>query len=140
VGQLIVGTRADVMFPKKPTLWFFPQEQDCPACRSSLHIQKTWTKNVVTMDIGAFRAKEIVMMCPHGHGSFVSTQLRNLAPTNGTFGFDVIVKVGYALFVHCRNNHEVLAELAAKNVLMSEREISYLGRKFIIYLALASIH
>jgi hypothetical protein len=127
------------MFPKKPTLRFFPQEQDCPACRSRLHIQKTWTKDVVTMDIGAFCAKEIVMMCPHGHGSFVSTQLRNLAPTNGTFGFDVIVKVGYALFVHCRNNQEVLAELAAKNVFMSEREISYLGRKFIIYLALAHL-
>ena len=90
------------------------------------------------MDIGVFRAKEIVMMCPHqDHGSFVSTQLRNLAPTNGTFGFDVIVKVGYSLFVHCRNNREVLTELAAKNVFMSERKISYLGRKFIIYLAIA---
>ena len=30
-----------------------------------------------------------------------------------------------------------MAELAAKNVFISEREISYLGRKFIIYLALA---
>jgi len=137
VGQLIAGTRADVLFPIKPTLRFFPQEQDCPVCCSSLHIQKTWTKDVVTMDIGAFCAKETVMVCPHGHGSFVSTQLRNLAPVNGTFGFDVIVKVGYSLFVHCRNNQEILAKLAAKNIFMSEREISYLGRKFIIYLAIA---
>lgn len=137
MGQLIAGTRADVLFPKKPTLRFFPQEQACPVCHSTLHIQKTWTKDVVTMDIGAFCAKEIVMMCPQNHGAFVSTQLRNLAPTNGTFGFDVIVKVGYSLFVHCRNNQEVLTELAAKNVFMSEREISYLGRKFIIYLAIA---
>lgn len=90
------------------------------------------------MDIGAFRAKETVLMCPHhDHTSFVSDQLRNLAPANGTFGFDIIVKVGYSLFVRCRNNLEVMAELAAKNVFMSEREISYLGRKFIIYLAIA---
>ena len=42
-----------------------------------------------------------------------------------------------ALFVHCRNNQEIIKELAAKNVFMSEQEISYLGRKFVIYLALA---
>lgn len=89
------------------------------------------------MDIGTFRARETVMMCPHGHGSFVAEQLRNLVPAKGTFGFDVIVEVGYALFVHCRNNQEVMAKLAVKNVFMSEREVSYLGRKFIIYLAIA---
>jgi hypothetical protein len=42
-----------------------------------------------------------------------------------------------ALFVHCRNNQEIIKELAAQNVFISEQEISYLGRKFVIYLALA---
>ena len=60
-----------------------------------------------------------------------------LFPENSTFGFDVIVEVGYLLFIHCRSNQEVMGELAAKNVFMSEREVSYLGRKFIIYLAIA---
>jgi len=134
---LIAGTRADVLFPEKPTLYFYPEERECPVCSSSLTIQKTWEKEVVTMDIGSFRARETVMTCPYGHVSFVAEQLRNLAPEKGTFGFDVIVEVGYALFVHCRNNQEVMAKLAAKNVFMSEREVSYLGRKFIIYLAIA---
>ena len=49
----MIGTKADVLFPQKPTLRFSPQEQECPVCRSSLHIQKTWIKNVVTMDIGS---------------------------------------------------------------------------------------
>lgn len=89
------------------------------------------------MDIGAFFAKQTVTYCPYGHGTFRSEQLRNLVPKGGTFGFDVIVEVGYALFVHCRSNQETMAELALKNVFISEREISYLGRKFIIYLALA---
>lgn len=68
------------------------------------------------------------------------TFLPYLVPKGGTFGFDVIVEVGYALFVHCRSNQETMAELALKNVFISEREISYLNRKFIIYLALAHRH
>lgn len=89
------------------------------------------------MDIGAFKAKETVTMCPHGHASLVSEQLRNLAPAKSTFGFDVIVEVGYLLFVHSCNNVEVMSKLAAKNVFVSEREVGYLGRKFILYLAIA---
>jgi len=103
-----------------------------------LHVQKTTSpKTVVTMDIGAFNAKETVLFCPHDRKTFFSEQLRNLVPRGGTFGFDVIVEVGLALFVHCRNNREIMIAMAAKNVFISEREVSYLGRKFIIYLAIA---
>ncbi len=89
------------------------------------------------MDIGAFNAKETVLFCPHDRKTFFSDQLRNLVPRGGTFGFDVIVEVGLALFVHCRNNREIMIAMVAKNVFISEREVSYLGRKFIIYLAIA---
>lgn len=103
-----------------------------------LHVQKTTSpKTVVTMDIGAFNAKETVLFCPHDRKTFFSEQLRNLVPRGGTFGFDVIVEVGLALFVHCRNNREIMIAMAARNVFISEREVSYLGRKFIIYLAIA---
>ena len=103
-----------------------------------LHVQKTTaTKTVVTMDIVAFYAKETVLFCPHDKKNFFSDQLRSLVPRGGTFGFDVIVEVGLALFVHCRNNIKIMMALAAENVFISEREVSYLGRKFINYLALA---
>lgn len=103
-----------------------------------LNVQKTADpKTVVTMDISAFLARETLLYCPNGHVTFRSEQLRNLVPKGATFGFDVMVEVGFALFVRCRGNQEVMAELAAKNVFISEREISYLGRKFVIYLALA---
>lgn len=138
MDKLIAGTRAGVLFPEKPMLFFSPEIQNCPDCNTRLHVQKTAaTKTVATMDIGAFSAKETVLYCPNGHGTFRSEQLRSLVPKGGTFGFDVIVKVGVALFVHSRSNLEVMAELAARNVFASEREISFLGRKFIIYLALA---
>lgn len=106
-------------------------------CNSRLHVQKTADlKNIVTMHIGAFVAKQSVLFCPHGHGSYKSEQLQKLSPKGGTFGFDVIVEVGMSMFVHCRSNQEVIADLATKNVFMPEREVSYLGRKFITYLAL----
>jgi len=89
------------------------------------------------MHIGAFRTKETVLFCPRDRTIFASEKLRSLVPEGGTFGFDIIVEVGLALFVRCRNNQEIMKELAAKNVFVSEREISYLGRKFITYLALA---
>lgn len=138
IAKVTGAARANVLFPMKPTLHFCPEIQKCPVCDATLHVQKTNdTRTVVTMDIGAFFAKETVLYCRHGHGTFRSELLRSLVPKGGTFGFDVIIEVGFALFVHCRSNQEAMAELAAKNVFISEREISYLGRKFIIYLALA---
>jgi len=100
-------------------------------------VQKTWGKTVVTMDIGAFLAKEILLECPNDKTVFCSPQLRALVPVQGTYGFDVIVEVGMALFVHSRSGQEIRNDLAALNIFVSEREIGYLGRKFVIYLALA---
>lgn len=58
--SLVLGQapRADVLFPKRPTLHFYPELSECPVCGSTLNVQKTDTKTVVTMDIGAFFTKE----------------------------------------------------------------------------------
>ena len=116
---------------------FYPEVDFCPHCDAKLHVQNTWEKTVVTMEIGAFRAKETVFQCPSDKAVFGSPQLRALVPAKGTYGFDVIVEVGMSLFVHSRNETEIMSELAARNIFISEREIGYLGRKFVIYLALA---
>lgn len=137
VDRLISDINAGALFPHKPTIHFYPEIQKCPLCDATPSVQKTRTKTVVTMDIGIFQAKETILFCPYDHNVFNSEYLRRLVPSGGTFGFDVIVEVGLALFVRCRNNLETMTELAAKNVFISEREISYLGRKFIVYLALA---
>ena len=137
VNKLISGVSAGALFPQKPMIHFYPEIETCPYCESELHVHKTWGKTVVTMDIGAFRAKETVFYCPHDQTVFTSPQLRSLVPTKGTYGFDVIVYVGMALFVHCRNELEIMKDLAARNIFISKREIGYLGRKFVVYLALA---
>lgn len=89
------------------------------------------------MEIGAFQAKETCLECHRDKKLFVSAELKALVPEKCTFGFDVIVYVGYALFVHCRNVREIIGGLAERNILISENEITFLGKKFILYLAAA---
>ncbi|MGB7934887.1 MAG: transposase [Gammaproteobacteria bacterium] len=56
---------------------------------------------------------------------------------NGKFAFDVMVYVGKALFLRCRSEQEIQQELGERNITISLREIDRLGRRFIVYLALA---
>lgn len=137
VAKLICGVSASSLFPDKPTIPFYPEVEFCPHCGTKLHVQKTWEKTIVTMDIGAFEAKETVLECPNDKTVFTSPQLRALAPAQCTYGFDVIVDIGMSLFVHCCNEREIMKDLAARNIFISEREIGYQGRKFVVYLALA---
>ena len=137
VNRLISGVRAGALFPRKPTIHFHPETEQCSQCGSQLQVVKTWTKTLVTMDIGAFEAREIVFQCPNDQAIFCSSQLRSLAPHKCTYGFDVIEYIGKELFVHCRNEREIRKALGSRNIFVSEREIGYLGKKFVVYLALA---
>lgn len=67
---------------------------------------------------------------------FPAEELHQLVPPGARYGYDVIVHVGEALFLRCRNGKEIRRELGEKNIEISLREIDYLGRRFIVYLAL----
>ncbi|MBA7662058.1 hypothetical protein ES703_70081 [subsurface metagenome] len=41
------------------------------------------------------------------------------------------------MFLHCRNEGEIQQELADKRVSISKREVSFLAKKFIMYLSVA---
>ena len=91
---------------------------------------------MVTLDIGPFRAKETILQ--NGNGSlFYSLDLRALTPHRCTFGYDVMVHVGYALFVHSRTEQQIIENLSKRNVQISPSQIGFLGKKFIVYLAIA---
>ena len=123
------------LFPRKPTIHFFPEVERCPLCGAKLKVHKTQSKTVVTLDIGAFTALETCLNCSCHDEVFGSAELRALVPDRGTFGFDVIVHVGRALFVRCLGVAEVVNELARKNISISKSEVTFLGKKFIAYLA-----
>jgi len=87
--------------------------------------------------IGQFEALETQRHCPRCGEIYRSEELCALTPQRGQFGFDVIEHIGRALFVHCRSERAVQAELAARNIPISTSEIGFLGKRFILYLALA---
>jgi len=137
IDELIGGFAAAKLFPEMPTINFYPETDSCPDCGLKLQVQKTRTKNISTLGIGSFIAKETVLQCPQDGEVLVSEELRSLAPEKCTFGFDVIVHIGEELFIKCKSHEEIMSDLAAKNISISEREISFLAKKFVVYLALA---
>jgi hypothetical protein len=60
-----------------------------------------------------------------------------LVPSGCTFGYDVLVCVGRALFLRDHRAQEIVAELSAQRVGLSPSEVGYRGKKFVVYLALA---
>jgi hypothetical protein len=62
---------------------------------------------------------------------------RKLIPHGCRSGFNVLVSVGMALFVECKNEKQIKAELKSLNIPISIRQIGNLAKKFIVYLALA---
>ncbi|MCJ7664689.1 MAG: hypothetical protein MUO24_10670, partial [Desulfobacterales bacterium] len=92
---------------------------------------------VSTLHVGRFRAVEVSLVCRKCGNHYRSEELSNLVPPSANFGYDVLVYAGQALLLRHRNEEEVVAELAERNVQISPREVSLLGRKFIVYLALA---
>ena len=91
------------------------------------------------MHIGSFTVYETLLHCDQcRHGAvYHSEELAQLVPNGCRFGYDVMIHIGQALFIRHRSHLEVIEELASKNIRVSASEIDHLGKKFIIYLAVA---
>lgn len=101
-------------------------------------MEKTRKKNAVTLHITTFKAHETLLYCPECKRIYGSEKLHKLIASGCKFGYDVMGYVGRAMFISCRNEKEIKLELAGKHhLIISKREISYLAKKFIVYLSLA---
>lgn len=135
--QLSLDLNPSRLFPEKLSFRFRSHQQRCD-CGVYLKVQKTRPRILSTLLLGDFEAQETVLQCPCCKRTYHCEQLQSLIPSQGKFGFDVIVKVGQALFLQCRNDLDSQqALLKARNVSISLSEINHLGKKFIVYLALA---
>ena len=93
-------------------------------------------KRAATLVIGDFIAHETVYYCPRCGRVFHSRELRALIPENCNFGYDIIVFIGESLFLRCRNYQEIRLELQQRNIMISESEIAFQAKKFVLYLGL----
>ena len=125
------------LFAKPPRVVFRPSIAQCSDCGRDLNVQKTRTRSISTLHVGRFRAREVFLRCKWCGHTERSEELSALVPPGANFGYDVMVYAGKALFLRHRNEEEVVAELAQQNVQISPREVSLLGMRFVVHLALA---
>ncbi len=137
IDNLKVQLSAEVLFPKIPVIKFEPEHRECPDCKQTLKVFKTQTKAAVTMEIGKFTIHETIKYCESCSNIYSPKKPNKLVPRLCKYGYNVLVYIGMALFVEFSNEKQIQKELKKHNISISIREIGYLGKKFIIYLALA---
>jgi len=124
------------LFPNKVNLFFRVSSRNC-SCGNLLQPFKTKMRRIATLLLGECNAHVSQLHCKSCKKIFYPEKLTSIIPNNSHFSFDIIVHVGTALFIQHRNDEEIQKSLQEKNISISLREISYLGKKFIVYLALA---
>lgn len=137
--RLVESVSLRSMFPNLPTLGFEPSTDTCPSCVQRLTVVKTRTKPVATLAIGRFQAHERILRCKRCENptTYHSDELLKLVPHRCSFGFDILVHVGISTFIDCRTETEIRLELQRSHIPISPTQITYLAKKFIVYLALA---
>ena len=137
IDELVGAVTAGNLFPKRPTIPFVAEASTC--CGWPLNVQKTHTRTggVATLDIGEFVPRETVLVCRKCASIYISEELQEIVPPWGKFGYDVLVHVGKEVFLHCRQDKEIIGELTHKRIGISPSEIAYLAKRFIVYLASA---
>ena len=134
-NQLTQELSSSNLFPVCPTIRIESERTHC--CEQRLLVQKTEKRSVITLCIGKIHVHETIKQCCVCKKTYESEVQNQLVPQHCNFGFDVMVYVGKAMFQSYKTENEVAEALRSQNVLISEREVSYLTRKFICYLALA---
>jgi transposase-like protein len=118
-------------------VYFAPESHLCPVCGQPLKVLKTKRRNVATLAVGEFIAREIKCSCPRCGLIVGSLKLSSLLPPGGKFGYDVLVYVGESTFLRCRNAKEIVGELKERRISMCESEVGCLAGKFVVYLSFA---
>ena len=98
---------------------------------------KTRRREVVTLSIGPWIARETIWRNPTTGQRSGSTDLRRLVAPGCTYGYDVVEEVGRKLFLEAQSVRQIIQLLKQSHVLLSPSTVADLGRRFIVLLALA---
>lgn len=137
--QLAQESASPYLFTQRPTLPFRPTQTHCSDCQAPLQVYKTQERTLHTLHLGGFTAQETLLHCQGCSNPtiYAAQALSQLAPAGSTFGYHVLTFVGRALFLRHRRVQEILEELRARHIRLSPSQVGYLGKKFVVYLALA---
>lgn len=108
----------------------------CSRCGKPLHVRGTERRKVFSTAFGPFIAVERQGYCPAHPDVPVarSQQLAHIIAPGAEYAYDVLVRVGLARFVECRQCDEIRTELSHHyGIEVPVSTISYLARKFIAY-------
>ena len=125
------------IYPTPRFTFSWTDDQDaCPVCSDPLCLRLTRRRHVVSLAYGRFLAVERQGFCP-AHPELPpvrSQQLQRIVAPGSTVAYDVLVHVGIARFVECRQTEEIKMDLSRHyGAEIPERTISYLAQKFVAY-------
>lgn len=121
-----------------PAAWFVFSWEDnsCSKCGGALLVRLTRSRKVISARYGNFVAVERQGYCPkHRHLPPARSErlLRIVAPRS-KFAYDVLVQIGFARFLQCRQAEEIQIELSRQHgIEVPLRTIRELSQKFVTY-------
>ena len=136
INRLTENITPKALFHDIPESDFRNDATKC-SCGHNLKVLKTYSKKMVTFEVGEFIAHITELHCKNCQKTYRPEELYEPVPHGSRFGFDVIVFIGRSLFLGSLGEWQIQQKLKELNISISIREIGYLGKKFIIYLALA---
>ena len=119
ITRLTHNLESASLFPTIPTVTFRPESNTCPRCAARMNILKTTTKQVATLPIGDFIAREVQYFCSCCGLIVGSEELKQLVPARCNIGYDVLSSVGQAFFLDSCDNERIVESLREKHIVMS---------------------
>lgn len=119
-----------------PCFLFSWEQEGCPRCRDPLQVRLTRPRIVHSLRYGTFLAVERQGYCPQ-HRALAparSGQLARLVAPGCNHAYDVLVRVGMARFLECRQDEQIRDEICRQHAIqLGLSTVSYLARKFVAY-------
>ena len=122
--------------PVIPRFTFQWSGTTCPQCGKMLLVRLTRGRRVVSLAYGEFVAIDRQGYCPvHSKlPSARSAELARLVAPASNVAYDIIVHIGIARFIECRQLNEIQAELSRCHCIhIPVRTIGHLAQRFVAY-------
>ena len=116
---------------------FVAEGERCIICAGPVQVQKSKEREVITLQSGAFTAREVRKKCIQDatHPIMGSEALSRLVKPKQRYSYDVIVHVGLARYLRGKQRVEIRAELFhARGIELSDGSISNLCERFLHFL------